>query len=172
MARKSTKKSEEKKAKEKKVKEKQVEEETKETKVAKEKSTKKSTKKNNKVQLTFRPIFSAATNFTAYLQEKVTRVNNGNEIIVDIPMIEGLPGILTVKAGEVITVTEEQLKQLVDLGFVESEDQVADRKAIEKGLAPQHPERLSYDIMATNHDFNIKPRELEKIYTDKLIVVD
>lgn len=170
MARKSTKKSEEKKVEEKKAKGKQVEKE--ETKVIKEKSTKKSTKKDKKVQLTFRPIFSAATNFTAYLQEKVTRVNNGNEIIVDVPMIEGLPGILTVKAGEVITVTEEQLKQLADLGFVESEDQVADRKAIEKGLAPQHPERLSYDIMATNHDFNIKPRELEKIYTDKLIVVD
>lgn len=158
MARKSTKKSEEK---------------TEEKKATKEKTAKKSsTKKSKNIQLTFRPVFSAATNFTAYLQQKVTRVNNGNEMIVDIPMIEGLPGILTVKAGEVITVTEEQLKQLTDLGFVESEDQVADRKAIEKGLAPQHPERLSYDIMATNRDFNIKPRELEKIYTDKLIVVD
>ena len=153
MARKNTKKSEEK---------------TEEKKATKTKTAKKS--KN--IQLTFRPVFSAATNFTAYLQQKVTRVNNGNEMIVDIPMIEGLPGILTVKAGEVITVTEEQLKQLTDLGFVESEDQVADRRAIEKGLAPQHPERLSYDIMATNRDFNIKPRELEKIYTDKLIVVD
>lgn len=158
MARKSTKKSEEK---------------TEEKKATKEKTAKKSsTKKSKNIQLTFRPVFSAATNFTAYLQQKVTRVNNGNEMIVDIPMIEGLPGILTVKAGEVITVTEEQLKQLTDLGFVESEDQVADRRAIEKGLAPQHPERLSYDIMATNRDFNIKPRELEKIYTDKLIVVD
>lgn len=158
MARKSTKKSEEK---------------TEEKKATKTKTAKKSsTKKSKNIQLTFRPVFSAATNFTAYLQQKVTRVNNGNEMIVDIPMIEGLPGILTVKAGEVITVTEEQLKQLTDLGFVESEDQVADRKAIEKGLAPQHPERLSYDIMATNRDFNIKPRELEKIYTDKLIVVD
>lgn len=158
MARKSTKKSEEK---------------TEEKQATKTKTVKKSsTKKSKNIQLTFRPVFSAATNFTAYLQQKVTRVNNGNEMIVDIPMIEGLPGILTVKAGEVITVTEEQLKQLTDLGFVESEDQVADRKAIEKGLAPQHPERLSYDIMATNRDFNIKPRELEKIYTDKLIVVD
>lgn len=158
MARKSTKKSEEK---------------TEEKKDTKTKTAKKSsTKKSKNIQLTFRPVFSAATNFTAYLQQKVTRVNNGNEMIVDIPMIEGLPGILTVKAGEVITVTEEQLKQLTDLGFVESEDQVADRRAIEKGLAPQHPERLSYDIMATNRDFNIKPRELEKIYTDKLIVVD
>lgn len=158
MARKSTKKSEEK---------------TEEKKATKTKTAKKSsTKKSKNIQLTFRPVFSAATNFTAYLQQKVTRVNNGNEMIVDVPMIEGLPGILTVKAGEVITVTEEQLKQLTDLGFVESEDQVADRRAIEKGLAPQHPERLSYDIMATNRDFNIKPRELEKIYTDKLIVVD
>ena len=144
-----------------------------EEKTEEKKATKtKTAKKSKNIQLTFRPVFSAATNFTAYLQQKVTRVNNGNEMIVDIPMIEGLPGILTVKAGEVITVTEEQLKQLTDLGFVESEDQVADRRAIEKGLAPQHPERLSYDIMATNRDFNIKPRELEKIYTDKLIVVD
>ena len=157
MARKSTKKSEEKA----------------ETKPKTEKKTTKKTKKqNDNIKLTFRPIFSAATNFTAYLQEKVKRVHHGDEVMVDEPIIEGLPGILTVKAGEVITVTSEQLDKLIELGFVESEEQVADRKAIEKGLAPQHPQRLSYDIMATNRDFNIKPRELEKIYTDKLIIVD
>lgn len=161
MARKSTKKS----------KEKEAEVESKEEKKTTKKSTK--TKKNNdNIKLTFRPIFSAATTFTAYLQHRVQRVNNGNEVMVDEPIIEGLPGILTVKAGEIITVTQEQLDKLVELGFVESEEQVADRKAIEKGLAPQHPERLSYDVMATNRDFNIKPRELEKIYTDKLIIVD
>ena len=160
MARKSTKKSEEKA-------------ETK-PKTTKKAATKKTVAKKEEkdIKLTFRPVFSAATNFTAYLQKKAQRVNNGNEVMVDVPIIEGLPGILTIKAGEIITVTPEQLKQLTELGFVESEDQVADRKAIEKGLAPQHPERLSYDIMATNRDFNIKPRELEKIYTDKLIVVD
>ena len=87
-------------------------------------------------------------------------------------IIEGLPGVLTVRAGEIIEVTPEQLEQLIELQFVESEEQVSNRKAIEKGLEPQHPERLSYDIMATNRDFNIKPRELEKLYTDKLIVVD
>ena len=160
MARKSTKKSEEK-----------AETKPKTTKKAATKKT--AAKKEEKdIKLTFRPVFSAATNFTAYLQKKAQRVNNGNEVMVDVPIIEGLPGILTIKAGEIITVTPEQLKQLTELGFVESEDQVADRKAIEKGLAPQHPERLSYDIMATDRDFNIKPRELEKIYTDKLIVVD
>ena len=158
MARKSTKKSEEKAEKT-------------ESKTEK-KTTKKTKKQNDNIKLTFRPIFSAATNFTAYLQEKVKRVHHGDEVMVDTPIIEGLPGILTVKAGEVITVTQEQLDKLVELGFVESEEQVADRKAIEKGLAPQHPQRLSYDIMATNRDFNIKPRELEKIYTDKLIIVD
>ena len=161
MARKSTKKSEEK---------------TEKTEPKTEKkTTKKTTKKqktNDNIKLTFRPIFSAATNFTAYLQEKVKRVHHGDEVMVDQPIIEGLPGILTVKAGEIITVTQEQLDKLVELGFVESEEQVADRKAIEKGLAPQHPQRLSYDVMATNRDFNIKPRELEKIYTDKLIIVD
>lgn len=161
MARKSTKKS----------KEKEAEVESKEEKKTTKKSTK-TKKTNDNIKLTFRPVFSAATTFTAYLQHRVQRVNNGNEVMVDEPIIEGLPGILTVKAGEIITVTQEQLDKLVELGFVESEEQVADRKAIEKGLAPQHPERLSYDVMATNRDFNIKPRELEKIYTDKLIIVD
>lgn len=170
MARKSTKKSEEKTETKSKA-EKKVAEKKTEKKTTTKKSTK-TKKTNDNIKLTFRPVFSAATNFTAYLQEKVKRVNNGNEIMVDVPIIEGLPGILTVKAGEIITVTQEQLDRLIELGFVESDDQVADRKAIEKGLAPQHPERLSYDIMATNRDFNIKPRELEKIYTDKLIIVD
>lgn len=161
MARKSTKKS----------KDKEAEAESKEEKKTTKKSTK-TKKTNDNIKLTFRPIFSAATTFTAYLQHRVQRVNNGNEVMVDEPIIEGLPGILTVKAGEIITVTQEQLDKLAELGFVESEEQVADRRAIEKGLAPQHPERLSYDVMATNRDFNIKPRELEKIYTDKLIIVD
>lgn len=161
MARKSTKK----------PKENEAEVESKEEKKTTKKSTK-TKKTNDNIKLTFRPIFSAATTFTAYLQHRVQRVNNGNEVMVDEPIIEGLPGILTVKAGEIITVTQEQLDKLIELGFVESEEQVADRKAIEKGLAPQHPERLSYDVMATNRDFNIKPRELEKIYTDKLIIVD
>lgn len=161
MARKSTKK----------PKENEAEVESKEEKKTTKKSTK-TKKTNDNIRLTFRPIFSAATTFTAYLQHRVQRVNNGNEVMVDEPIIEGLPGILTVKAGEIITVTQEQLDKLVELGFVESEEQVADRKAIEKGLAPQHPERLSYDVMATNRDFNIKPRELEKIYTDKLIIID
>lgn len=161
MARKSTKK----------PKENEAEVESKEEKKTTKKNTK-TKKTNDNIRLTFRPIFSAATTFTAYLQHRVQRVNNGNEVMVDEPIIEGLPGILTVKAGEIITVTQEQLDKLVELGFVESEEQVADRKAIEKGLAPQHPERLSYDVMATNRDFNIKPRELEKIYTDKLIIVD
>ena len=157
MARKSTKKSEE------------TAEKT-EKKTAK-KATKKTAKKQN-VKLTFRPLFSAATNFTAYLQKKTKIVDNGNELLVDKPMIEGLPGVLTVRAGEIIEVTPEQLEQLVELQFVESEAQVADRKAIEQGLEPQHPERLTYDVMSTNRDFNIKPRELEKLYTDKLIIVD
>ena len=138
MARKSTKKS----------KEKEAEVESKEEKKTTKKSTK-TKKTNDNIKLTFRPVFSAATTFTAYLQHRVQRVNNGNEVMVDEPIIEGLPGILTVKAGEIITVTQEQLDKLVELGFVESEEQVADRKAIEKGLAPQHPERLSYDVMAT-----------------------
>ena len=160
MARKSTKKSEEK-----------TEDKT-EQKTAKKTTTKKAAKKQKNVKLTFKPLFSAATNFTAYLQTRTKIVDNGNELLVDKPMIEGLPGILTVRMGEIIEVTPEQLEKLIELQFVESEEQRADREAIEKGLEPQHPLRLTYDMMATNRDFNIKPRELEKIYTDKLIIVD
>ena len=166
MARKSTKKSKEEAEVESKTEKKTKSKTTKTTKTTKTKT------QNDNIKLTFRPIFSAATNFTAYLQEKAVRVHNGSEMIVDVPIVEGLPGTLTVKAGEIITVTQAQLDKLTELGFIESDEQVADRKAIEKGLAPQHPERLSYDIMASNRDFNIKPRELEKIYTDKLIIVD
>lgn len=160
MARKSTKKSEEK-----------TEDKT-EQKTAKKTTKKAAAKKQKNVKLTFKPLFSAATNFTAYLQTRTKIVDNGNELLVDKPMIEGLPGILTVRMGEIIEVTPEQLEKLIELEFVESEEQRADREAIEKGLEPQHPLRLTYDMMATNRDFNIKPRELEKIYTDKLIIVD
>lgn len=166
MARKSTKKSEETAEK------KETKKTTTKKTATKKTATKKETKQDKKVKLTFRPIFSAATNFTAYLQRKQKIVDNGNELLVDKPIIEGLPGVLTVRAGEIIEVTLEQLEQLIELQFVESEEQISNRKAIEKGLEPQHPERLSYDVMASNRDFNIKPRELEKLYTDKLIVVD
>lgn len=156
LARKSTKKSEEKT----------------EKKTTAKKTTKKSTKTNDNVKITFRPLFSAATQFTAYLQHKVKVVDNGNEILVDKPIIDGLDGTLTIRAGEIITVTKEQFDKLDELGFIESKEQRDYRESIEKNLEPQHPERLSYDMMATNRDFNIKPRDLSKIYTDKFIVVD
>ena len=156
MARKSTKKSEEKT----------------EKKTTAKKTTKKSAKTNDNVKITFRPLFSAATQFTAYLQQKVKVVDNGNEILVDKPIIDGLDGTLTIRAGEIVTITKEQFDKLDELGFIESKEQRDYRESIEKSLEPQHPERLSYDMMATNRDFNIKPRELSKIYTDKFIVVD
>ena len=147
---------------------------TKKSKETKETTTKKKTtsKKPKDVKITFKPLFSAANNYTAYLQKRAQIVDNGNEIIVDKPMIEGLPGVFTIKAGEIKTITQEQCDKLIELGFVETEEEREYRKSIEQGLAPQHPLRLDYDVMATNKDFNIKPRELEKIYTDKLMIVD
>lgn len=166
MARKSTKKSKETEEKE------EVEETTKKTAKKTTKKAAKKTKKNDNVQLTFRPLFSATRSYTAYLQHKVKRVVNGNEMLVAEPMIEGLPAVLTVRAGEVITVTQDQYEQLCELNFVESEEQVAERKRIERSIEPQHPQVLGYDVMKTNRDFNVKHRDLVKIYTDKLIVVE
>lgn len=146
--------------------------ETTEKKTTAKKTTSKKTTKKDEVKITFRPLFSAATNFTAYLQERTQIVDNGNEIVVDKPIIEGLPGTFTIKAGEIKTITQEQCDKLIELGFIESQEQRSYRESIEENLEPQHPRRLSYDVMATNRDFNIKPRDLEKIYTDKLIIVD
>lgn len=136
------------------------------TKATKKKSTPK------KVKLTYRPLFSASRSFTASLTKKTVKIDHGLETIITEPLIKGLPTLLTVHAGEVIEVTKTQFEALDKAGFIESKEQVAKRKELERRIPKQHPERLTYDMMANNIDNSLTPLQSSNLYSDKLIVVD
>jgi hypothetical protein len=136
------------------------------TKATKKKSTPK------KVKLTYRPLFSASRSFTASLTKKTVKIDHGLETIITEPLIKGLPTLLTVHAGEVIEVTKTQFEALEKAGFIESKEQVAKRKELERRIPKQHPERLTYDMMANNIDNSLTPLQSSNLYSDKLIVVD
>ena len=136
------------------------------TKATKKKSTPK------KVKLTYKPLFSASRSFTASLTKKTIKLDHGLETIVTEPLIKGLPMLLTVHAGEVIEVTKTQFEALDKAGFIESIEQVARRKELERHLPKQHPQRLTYDMMANNVDNSLTPLQSSNLYSDKLIVVD
>lgn len=136
------------------------------TKATKKKSTPK------KVKLTYRPLFSASRSFTASLTKKTVKIDHGLETIITEPLIKGLPTLLTVHAGEVIEVTKTQFEALEKAGFIESKEQVAKRKELERRVPKQHPERLTYDMMANNVDNSLTPLQSSNLYSDKLIVVD
>ena len=142
------------------------------------KTTKKTTRKTatktaskKDVKLTFRPLFSASRHYTARLAKRVKKVDGNEEYLTEVPLIEGLPIMLTVKAGEVITVTQDQYEQLKALNFIEADDQLARRQELEGSISDQHPAKLSYDAMDTNKENSVSFRDLNKIYDDKLIVV-
>jgi len=143
----------------------------------KQEDTKKSTKAKKKsapkkIKLTYRPLFSASKSFTASLMKKTVKIDHGLETIVTEPLIKGLPTLLTVHAGEVIEVTKTQFEALNKAGFIETKEQVAKRRELEKHLPKQHPQRLTYDMMANNIDNSITPLQSSNLYSDKLIVVD
>ena len=84
---------------------------------------KKQEKKETKypdVQLTFRPQFSAATQKTLFLRELTTELVGNKAKKTYVPLIEGLPEILTIHKNEVITVTAEQFLALYKLGFIDT----------------------------------------------------
>ncbi|MEE3415852.1 MAG: hypothetical protein VZR53_10840 [Prevotella sp.] len=137
-------------------------------------TTKKTTskKKSENIKLTFRPLWSASRTYTAFLTKKTVKVEHGTEVVVNVPMIEGLPTLLTVHAGEILEVTPEQFNELDALGFIESQEQVQRRQELERNLPKQHPERMTYDMLDNNIDNNIRPRQVSSLYNDKLIVVD
>lgn len=141
-------------------------EDTKKSTKAKKKSTSK------KVNLTYRPLFSASRSFTASLTKKTIKLDHGIETIVTEPLIKGLPLLFTVRAGEIVEVTKAQYEALDKAGFIESKEQRAKRQELERNLPKQHPERLTYDMMANNVDHSLNSLQSANLYSDKLIVVD
>lgn len=147
--------------------------ESKETqsKETKAKKSQKSTKKEM-VKLSFRPLFSAAKNYTVSLTNKKVILDNGVETVTRLPAIEGLPRLFTIKAGEIVSVTQEQFEQLKQFDCIETEEQLASRKALEAGVSGQHPSKITYDMHERQIDSTLNSRTSSKIYNDKFIVVD
>ena len=85
--------------------------------------------KYSDVQLTFRPQFSAATQKTLFLRELTTELIGNKTKKTYVPLVEGLPEILTVKKDEVITVTAEQFIALYKLGFIDTPQDLRAKRA-------------------------------------------
>ena len=138
----------------------------------KSKSTKKS-KSAKKIKLTFAPVMGAVKEFTALLRKKTMKSVYGREEPVYSPAIDGLPMELTVKKGEVIEVTQEQLDELRNRGHVETEEEYKSRQHFIKSMNPQHPETLNWDmIIAEGSNFSTLLDSQNIVYNDKLLIVD
>lgn len=138
----------------------------------KSKSTKKS-KSVKKIKLTFAPVMGAGKEFTALLRKKTMKSVYGREEPVYSPAIDGLPMELTVRKGEVIEVTQEQLDELRNRGHVETEEEYKDRQHFIKSMNPQHPETLSWDmIISEGSNFSTLLDSQNIVYNDKLLIVD
>ena len=138
----------------------------------KSKSTKKS-KSAKKIKLTFAPVMGAGKEFTALLRKKTMKSVYGREEPVYSPAINGLPMELTVKKGEVIEVTQEQLDELRNRGHVETEEEYKSRQHFIKSMNPQHPETLNWDmIIAEGSNFSTLLDSQNIVYNDKLLIVD
>lgn len=142
---------------------------SKETKETKEKKEKKTTKKST-IDLTFLPIMGAADQYTMLLREKVIKNDFGGEVAAYAPAVEGLPMKVTVRKGEILTVTQEQFEELQKRGHVESDEEYKKREAFVKNLSNQHPEVLTWDmIVSEGANFATLRDSQDIIYNDKLI---
>lgn len=144
------------------------------TKSTRTKNTKakKTQAKPKNVKLTFRPLYSATSELSIRLKKTVTRVVNGQEMLVEEPLIKGLDPILTVKQNDVIEVTPEQLAELQKINVIESDEERAHRQSIEQGIRDQHPERLSWEAMKDNINSTVPMRDIDKIYANKLTILE
>lgn len=133
------------------------EETTEETKAAK------TSKKEQKIQITFKPRFSACTKKSVNLKQPKT-VAVGDSLRTEYePKIEGLPMVLTLKEDEVMEVTKEQFKALYEMGFIDTPEDIEERER---------------QRMAINTQAGANPREFivaksrANLYEDNFVLVE
>lgn len=100
--------------------------------MARKKQTKqkKQTKKYPEtVKITFDPQFSAATSKTLLLREEETELVGNKVRKTYKPLIEGLPTIWTVNKGEIVEITTEQFLQLYKMGYIDTPQSIAEKRA-------------------------------------------
>lgn len=133
------------------------------TATTEEKTSKQTSKKDKKIQITFSPRFSAAQKKSINLKQPKT-VAVGDSLRTEYePKIEGLPMVLTLEAGEVFEVTEEQFKQLFEMGFIDTPEDIEERER---------------QRMMVNNQAGANPREFivaksrANLYEDNFILVE
>ena len=134
--------------------------------MARKKTTKKETsneKANKKLQITYKPRFSASRKKTIILREPIT-VAVGNTYKTEyVSKIEGLPPILTLEEGEKFDVTLEQFKALYELGYIDTPEDIEARER----------ERLKYNTQpgADPRTFKVAAKR-SHLYEDNFILVE
>lgn len=128
-----------------------------------EKASKKTSKKDKKIQITYEPKFSASTKKSINLKQPKTVVVGDNLKTEYEPKIEGLPLVLTLEAGEVMEVTQEQFKALYEMGYIDTPEDIQERER---------------QRMAINTQAGVNPREFivaksrANLYEDNFILVE
>lgn len=84
--------------------------------------------KQKLIRITYNPQFSASVSKTVLLREQ-QNVMIGNSVRTEyVPTIKGLPTEFTIEKGEIKEVTLEQFKQLYELGFIDTPEDIAERR--------------------------------------------
>ena len=140
---------------------------------AKKKTTQKktTTKKNTKAKIMYSPVGLTAEYINIPLKKKVTQEGTVN--LISVPLIEGLPMQITLRKGESMEVTSDQLHQLQNAKVVESNEEHERRIDFIKNLPNQFPDGLSAVEKAEKEKTLLTAWDIEhKIYSDKLIICD
>ena len=97
------------------------------------------------------------------LSETDTVVNGNHVRRKQVPAIEGLPTVLTIKKGEIFEVTHEQFKILYEMGYIDTPEDIAERKKARNAI---------------NTQIGVNPREykmsnsLAHLYDDNFVLVE
>jgi hypothetical protein len=128
-----------------------------------ETTSKKASKKSKKIQITYKPRFSASIRKSINLKQPKT-VAVGDSLRTDYePKIEGLPMVLTIEKDEIYEVTEEQFKALYEMGFIDTPEDIEERER---------------QRMMVNNQAGANPREFivaksrADLYEDNFILVE
>lgn len=148
--------------------------EKKKTQQKKKTATKeKKTTKSSKIKLTYSPLGFGAEVMSFPLKTREYQEIDGRRVAVSVPLIKGLPMILTIRKGEIIEVTKAQYEELKSLKLVESEEEYENRKKFIDNLQNQHPQTYNDLEAAENLGQLLNSYDSQyRIFNDKLVRCD
>lgn len=98
--------------------------------MAKKKTEKKEekTSEEKKIKITYKPRFSASIRKSINLKQPKTVAVGDNLRTEYEPKIKGLPMVLTLNKDEIMEVTHEQFKQLYEMGYIDTPEDIEERE--------------------------------------------